>query len=191
MQRRGVADGRDPEEANLALLAQAFERRHHVAENLPDAQRRSVLFLGNRIVQMKDVDPVEMQPGKTAFQRCRDSLANAAELARRHANLGADDCVRRFQLLQNTAKILFRYAIAVLHRGVEIIHAGVERPRDGALLVGTIAAHHQPADGAAAEAQHRELHSRPPEHTQLHRLASYFLRMIFSENRYTLFRIMR
>ena len=34
MQCRRVADRGDPEEANLALLTQALERRHHVAEHL-------------------------------------------------------------------------------------------------------------------------------------------------------------
>ena len=143
MQRRGVADRRDPEEADLALLAQPLERRHHLVEHLPDAQRRSAAGLGNRIVQMKDVDPVKPQPRQTAFERRRDGVGNAAELAGRQPDLGADDRVGRLQLLQNAAEILFRFAVAVLHRGVEIIHAGVERPRDGALLVGGIAAHHQ------------------------------------------------
>ena len=40
-QRRRVADGRHPEKANLPLLTQPLERRHHVVEHLPDAKRRS------------------------------------------------------------------------------------------------------------------------------------------------------
>ena len=90
----------------------------------------------------------------------------------RHADLGADHHIGRLQLLQHAAEILFRFAIAVLHRGVEIVDAGGDRARDGALLVGGIAAHHQSADGAAAEAQHRELHSRAPKDPQLHRRSS-------------------
>ena len=90
----------------------------------------------------------------------------------RHPDLGADDHVGRFQLLQDAAKVLFRFAIAVQHRGVEIVHAGGDRPRDGALLVGRIAAHHQSAHRAAAEAQHRELHSRATKCPQLHRRSS-------------------
>ena len=172
MQCRRVAERRNPEETNLALLAQALERRHHLVEHLPDAQRRSAAVLGNRIVQMKDVDPVKPQPRQAAFERCRDGVGNAAELAGRHPDLGADGDVGRFQLLQNAAKVLFRFAIAVLHRGVEVVDAGGDRPRDGALLVGGIAAHHQSAHRAAAEAQHRELHSRAPKDPQLHRRSS-------------------
>ena len=118
---------------------------------------------------MKDVDPVKTQPRQAAFERCRDGVGDAAELAGRHADLGADDDVGRLQRLQDAAKVLFRFAVAVQHRGVEVVDAGGDRPRDGALLVGGIAAHHQSAHRAAAEAQHRELHSRAPKDPQLHR----------------------
>jgi hypothetical protein len=64
-----------------------------------------------------------------------------------------DGDVGWFQLLRNAAKVLFRFAIAVLHRGVEVIHASGDRPRDGTLLVGRIAPYHKSADCAAAEAQ--------------------------------------
>ncbi len=172
MQCRRIAERRDPEEADLPLLAQALERRHHLVEHLPDAERRSAAVLGDRIVQMKDVDPVKTQPRQTAFERCRDGIVNAAELAGRQPDLGADGHVGRFQLLQNAAKVLFQFAIAVLHRGVEVVDAGGDRACDGTLLVGGIAAHHQSAHRAAAEAQHRELHSRAPKHPQLHRRSS-------------------
>ncbi len=172
MQCRGVADCREPEETNLALLAQALERRHHVAEHLLDAQRRSATRPGDRIVQVKDVDPVKTQSRQTAFERRRDGVGNAAELAGRQPDLGADGHVGRFQLLQDAAKVVFRFAIAVLHRGVEVVHAGGDRPRDGTLLVRRIAAYHNSAHRAAAEAQHRELHSRTPKDPQLHRCPS-------------------
>ncbi len=172
MQRRRVAERRHPEETNLALLTQPLERRHHLVEHLPDAQRRSAAVLGNRIVQMKDVDPVKTQPRQTAFERCPDRVGDAAELAGRQPDLGADGHIGRLQLLQNAAEVLFRFAVAVLHRGVEVVDAGGDRPRDGPLLVGGIAAHHQSAHRAAAEAQHRELHSRAPKDPQLHRCSS-------------------
>ena len=172
MQRRRVAERRDPEETDLALLTQALERRNHLVEHLPDAERRSAAFPGNRIVQMKDVDPVKAQPRQTAFERCRDHLVNTANLAGRHPDLGGDDHVRRFQLLQNAAEVLFRFPIAVQHRRVEIVDAGCNRPRNGALLVGGVAAHHQAAHRAAAKTQHRELHSRAPKDSHLHRRSS-------------------
>src|ERR1700675_389391 len=114
MQCRRVAYCRNPEETNLPLLTQALERRYHVAEHLSDAQRRSASRLGNRIVQVKDVDPVKTQSRQTAFEGHRYGVGNAAELAGRQSDLGADDHARWFQLLQNAAEILFRFAIAVL-----------------------------------------------------------------------------
>src|SRR6266436_379185 len=59
MERRGVAYCRHPEETNLPLLTQALEGWYHVAEHLSDAQRRSASCLGNRIMQVKDIDPVK------------------------------------------------------------------------------------------------------------------------------------
>ena len=56
--------------------------------------------------------------------------------------------------LQDAAEILFRLAIAIRDRRVEVVHADVQRPSNGALLIARIAAHHQAADRAAAETQH-------------------------------------
>jgi hypothetical protein len=77
--------------------------------------------------------------------------------------------VSRFQLLQNAAKILFRFAIAVQHRGVEVVDPGGDRACDGTFLIGSIAAHHQSAHRAATEAEDREVHSRAAKDTHLHR----------------------
>jgi len=74
--------------------------------------------------------------------------------------------------LQDAAEILFRFAVAVLDGGIEVVHAGLDRPRHGAFLVTRIATHHQSADRAAAEAQHRELHSSAPERARLHSRSS-------------------
>ena len=126
---------------------------------------------------MKDVDAVKPQAREAAFERQRYGVGNAAGLARWYADLGADDHARRFQLLQSATEVVLGFTIAVQHRGVEVVHPGVDRPRDGTLLVGSIAAYHQSAHGAAAEAQHRELHSRAPKHPQLHRCSSDRLRV--------------
>ena len=109
---------------------------------------------------MEDIDPFETQPRQAALDRLCDRAGNAAEVTLRQSYLGADDRVGRLQNPQNPAEVLFGFAIAVLNRGVEVIDAGLERPRDGALLVGGIAAHHDAADRATAEAEDRELHSR-------------------------------
>src|SRR5215475_16194228 len=90
-------------------------------------------------------------------------VGNTAELARLQPDLGANGYVGWLQLLQNAAKVLFRFPVAILHCGVEVVHASGDRPRDRTLLVGRIAAYHQPAYGAAAEAQHRQLHSCAPK----------------------------
>ena len=123
-------------------------------------------------MEVKDVDPVKMQARQASFERDRDGVGNAAELAGRQPDLGADGHVGWSQLLQDAAKVLFRFAIAVLHRGVEVVHASGDCAGDGTLLFGRIAAHHESADCAAAEAQHRELHSRAPKYPQLHRRSS-------------------
>ena len=74
--------------------------------------------------------------------------------------------------MQDTTEIPLGFAVAVLNRGVKVVHAGSGGPRDGALLVDWIAAHHQSADRAAAEAQYRELHSGAPEYSHFHRRSS-------------------
>ena len=58
MQCRGVAYCRYPKETDLPLLTETFECRYDFVEYLSDAERRSAFSLGNRIVQMEDVDPI-------------------------------------------------------------------------------------------------------------------------------------
>src|SRR5262249_31174726 len=59
MQRRRVADCGEPKKPRLALLAQSLKRRHYITEHLSDAERFPATGLGDRIVQMEDVDPGE------------------------------------------------------------------------------------------------------------------------------------
>ena len=172
MQCRRVADRGNPEEADLALLAQALERRHDVIEHLPDAQRRSAARERNRIVQVKDIDAVELQSREAAFERGRDRLGDAAECVGGNTDLGADDRIGRLQLLQDAAKVLFRLAVAVQHGRIEIVHADVDRARDETLLVGGIAAHHDAAHRAASKTERRDLHPRAPKVPHLHRCSS-------------------
>src|SRR4029077_2774927 len=67
--------------------------------------------------------------------------------------------------------------------GVEVVHARGDCLRDGTLLVGRIAAYHDSADCAAAEAQHRELHSRAPKDPKLHRRSSDYMQDILKTRR--------
>jgi hypothetical protein len=122
---------------------------------LSDAERFPAAGLRDGIVQVQDVGPIKTESRQTGFERLRHGVGNPAEVGGRQPDLGADDHVGRFEPLQNAAEILLRFAVAVLHRGVEVIHAGGDSPGDGALLVERIAAYHQSADRAAAEAEHR------------------------------------
>src|SRR5262245_54691834 len=73
---------------------------------------------GDGVVQIKDIALFKLQSREAAFERSRNCLCNAAELAGRHPDLGADDHIGRLQLLQHAAKILFRFAVAVQHRSI-------------------------------------------------------------------------
>ena len=125
---------------------------------------------------MKDVDAIELQTREAAFDRRRDGVGDAAELIRLQPHLGADDNIGRLQLLQNAAEVLFRFAVAIQYRRVEIVHTGVDCPRDETLLVSGIAAHHDAAYRAAAESQRRDLHSGAAKYTHLHRYHSRGMR---------------
>jgi hypothetical protein len=159
MQRLSVADRGQSEKTGLALLAQPLERRHHLLEHLRDTERLAAAILCDRIMQVEDVDPLAPQPREARFERLRYGVGDAAERGARQPDFCADDRARGFEGLQDAAEILFRLAVAVLHRGVEIIDPDGKRARDGTLLVARIAAHHQSADRAAAKTQHRELHA--------------------------------
>ena len=153
MQRRRLANRRDAEEARLALLAQPLKRWHHLIHHLPHAERWPAPRLGDRVVQVEDVDSIEAQPRQAVFERLCYGVGDALAVGGWQPYLGADGDVGRLEVLQDATEVLFRFTVAVLHRGVEVVHAGFDGPRDGALLVKRIAAHHQPADRATAEAQ--------------------------------------
>ena len=105
MQRRRVADPCEAEETRLALLAQPLESRQHLVKHLGDAERLPVPGRGDRIVQVKDIDPVEAQPRKARFERLRYSFGNATSVRGRQPDLGADYSVGRLKLLQDPAEI--------------------------------------------------------------------------------------
>src|SRR6187200_2921048 len=116
---------------------------------------------------MEYVYPIEAQPRQTGFERFLYEVTNAADASGWQPDLGADGHVGRFEFLQDAAEILFRFAVAILHCSVEVVHARFERSRNRALLIERIAAYHQSADRTAAEAQQRQLHSAAPEYPHL------------------------
>ena len=70
--------------------------------------------------------------------------------------------------MQDATEVLLRFTVAVLHRGVEVVHTGGDSPRNGPLLIERIAAHHQPADRTAAEAEHGKLQAGAAEDPRFH-----------------------
>ncbi|MGA8695725.1 MAG: hypothetical protein WB689_18155 [Xanthobacteraceae bacterium] len=170
--RFAFADGGKAEKTGFAVLAQPLEGRHDIDENLLNAECFSASSLSDRIVKMEDVDVIAAQPRHALVERFRHRSGNAAETDARQPNFGADERIRRLQFLQDAAKILLRFTIAVLHRGVEVVHAGVDGSRDSPLLVEWIAANHQSADRATAEAKHREPNSGAAEHSHFHHRSS-------------------
>jgi len=118
-------------------------------------------------VELEQVDALEAEAAEARLEGRRHGLGGAAARLIRDAHLGADDDART-EGLEDAAEVLLGLAVAVLHGRVEVVDAGCERLRDRALLVGRIAAHHQAADGAAAEAEHRDLQAGPPESAHFH-----------------------
>src|SRR6266516_1208639 len=113
------------------------------------------------------------EPPQTSLDGFGDGLLDATELGGGQPHLGADDRVLRLQLLERAPEVLFRFAVAVLHRGVEIIDAGFERARDRPFLVRGLAAHHQPAHRPAAEAEDRDPQPGPAECPHFHGVSSF------------------
>ncbi len=171
--RRGVADCGDPEEPRLALSPQPVEGGYYILEDLPGAHRLAAARDGDGIVQMEDVHPLHAQALQAAVKGSAYGVLDPAEIAGRQADLGADDGVGGLQLSEHAAEILLGLAIAVLYRGVEVVHPGLERPGDSPFLLAGVAAHHQPADRAAAEAEDRDPHPRATEDPHLHRRSSF------------------
>ena len=66
MQRLGLADRREADEARPALPARAIERGHDVAQHFLDAHRDAVGARRDRVVQLKYVDMVAPQPARLA-----------------------------------------------------------------------------------------------------------------------------
>ena len=71
---------------------------------------------------------------------------------------------------QDASEVRFGHAVAVLHRGIEIVDAGIQREADGPVLIGGRPAHHQAADGAAAEAENRKSQAGTAENACFHGL---------------------
>jgi hypothetical protein len=58
LKHRRIADRGQPEEARLTLLPQPLKRRHHIVEDFSDTERVPATGVGDRVVQMEDVDMI-------------------------------------------------------------------------------------------------------------------------------------
>ncbi len=80
MQRRGVADRGDAEEAGLAGFAQGLERRDDFVQHLRDAQAFAAAISGDRVVQVEDIHMVHPQALQAAVHRVGYGLRDRAEV---------------------------------------------------------------------------------------------------------------
>src|SRR5215469_6892486 len=135
VERRGVADRGYPVKPGLALLAQALERRHDLAEHDFRGQVAVAAVPGDVVVQLKEIHPLELQPLEARLQRLSDRHRNAVALAGRNANLGADADVG-FEALHDAPEIALGFTISIHRCGVEISDPELDRARYRALLIG-------------------------------------------------------
>ena len=120
------------------------------------------------VVELKQIDGVASQPLQARLQRRGYRRTDLAALGRRQANLCADIDIR-LQRFQHAAEIALGFAVAIHLRRVEVVDAELDRARHRALLVGGGALDHQPADGAAAKAEQRDVETGPAEFPSFHR----------------------
>src|ERR1700722_6728018 len=104
---------------------------------------------------------------QAGFKRLRHRGGDAIEVAWRNADLCADGHVG-LQLREDTPKVLFRFAIAVLRGRVEVIDADLDRLRDSTLLIGWRATHHQAANSTAAKTENGKLQPCPAKCPKFH-----------------------
>ena len=169
VERGGVAQRGDPDEARLALATEGIERRHDLVEDAaqrqPAARPRAALG-EDRVVELDEVHPVHGQPPEAGLDAGGDGGGGIGRL-RWHAHLGADVRLRA-QRPQRHAEVALGLAVAVRGRGVEVVDARLEGARDRPLALGRRAAHDEPADVAAAESQRGDLQSGASERPILH-----------------------
>src|SRR5262249_30453031 len=117
---------------------------------------------------MEYVHPIHRQSGQASLQGFAYRNPDAPEVGGWEPHLGADDCVFGLELLKNAAEVPLRFAVPILYGGIEIIHAGLQRPRNGACLVIGVASDHQSAHRTAPKTQERNLHSTATEGSLFH-----------------------
>src|SRR6185369_4809151 len=107
MKRVRVADCGQPEKTCLTLLPQPLERRHYILEDLPNTKRVPATGLGDRVVQMENVDMIAAQSRQAAVQGLCGGISDTAELLARQPHLCTDDHVGSLEVAQDAAEVLF------------------------------------------------------------------------------------
>src|SRR5262245_59481646 len=172
MDGRGVTEGGDPEEANLALPSQSIERRYDTLEHGCRVEGAAISRAG--VVQLEEIHAVQTEPSEARFERFRDRVGDSAPVVELEAELGAEDDVRP-EDPEHPPEILLGLAVSVRRGSIEIVDAELERASHGALLFGRGRAHHQPADVASAEPESRHLETGATEPPSLHSLLLWVL----------------
>src|SRR6266446_6855018 len=173
VKRGGVADRSDAKEADLALLPQSLEGRDDLTEHSLGGKAAVAAICSNMIVQLEQIDAIELQALQARLQRGRDRRAGPAAFAVRNAHFSADYDVG-LQTLDDASEITLGFAITIHRGGIEIVNAELDRASHRPLLVGGIAAYHQPADGTASEPEERNVEPGPAECAFFHRLLRCF-----------------
>src|SRR5262245_47252379 len=103
-----VSEGRDPEEAYLALLLEALERRDDTLEHGRRIERAA--SRREQVVQLEEVDAVQTESSEARLQRFRDRVGDPAAVLELETELGAEDDVRP-EDPQHSPEILFRLPV--------------------------------------------------------------------------------
>ena len=148
--RRGITEGRDAVEADLAVLDEPGHRREDDVAHVLGGERLARPLGGDAVVQLEQVDALSAQAAKTLFQAAGDGSSERGHGDIGNAHLRADEN-RRLQRAKRAAQVLLRLAVPVAGRGVEVVDAQLHGAGDSPLALGRRAADQQPADVAAAE----------------------------------------
>ncbi len=163
----GLSHAAEPDEAGLALLPELLQRRHHLVKGDLDIQLVPAVPGRQRIVELQQIDMVAAHAFQALLGRAGDQARDVGAVSRGQPELGADHDVG-LQRLQDTPEIALGLAVAVAGGRVEVIDAGLDRPRHGTLLVRPGALGEQPAHRTRAVSEHRNLKARPAELAPLH-----------------------
>jgi hypothetical protein len=144
-----------PDLACLQKPVQSFKGTTRPGE-MVNAQSRVVLALKRRpayhgpIVNLQDVEVLNLEPAQGGLGGTNHMTGNVVEVARAYFDFRIQHRAR-LEALQHLAKVLFRNAVTVIWRSVEIRDTKIESAPDDSRLFVEIAADHQARITAAAE----------------------------------------